>query len=354
MAPWKNVRAYYDKAHTAALRGDYQRAVRHLDRCIDILTDAYGSPIHHKLAIFYCKLGRALLRVSQNPISDLDSSDAMASSSEDAFSQSHSTSSSVSDSSGSQVIDSTDVKVASASKKLRAPFDIIMDKFTRALECINVSPASMRSSSNTLLTEAEVYQSMGETALVYGRPEIEEWLTIAMGLYLRVHNPVCTEIGACRFFLGKYHFKNRRLRRAQEEFAASLDILAKLELMYREKIRSLIKIEHETHFHFSAQKKFQELRTKKHELRKQLNLIKTQIRETDSLVQLCKGLMDSVSDSTLDIPRPGSLFSMQSLGLSTASKLYENTNMISDDQLSWALSSIPPNFQRLAKSELNV
>lgn len=354
MAPWKNVRAYYDRAHTAALRGDYQRSVRYLDRCIDILTDAYGTPIHYKLAVFYCKLGRALLRVSQNPIADSDSSEAMASSSGDASSKSNNTSSSISDNSGSQIIDSADANATSAAKNLRTPFDIIMDKFTRALECINVTPASMRSSSNILLTEAEVYQSMGEVALAYGRPEIEEWLTMAMGLYLRVQNPVCAEIGACRFFLGKYHFKNRKLRRALEEFTASLDILVKLELMYREKIRSLIKIEHETHFHFSSQKKFQELRTKKHELRKQLNLIKAQIKETDGLVQLCRGLMGPVSSSTSDTLQPGNLSSMQTLGLSTASKLYENTSMISDDQLSWALSSIPPNFQRLARSEINI
>ena len=350
MALWKHVRAYYDRAHTAALRGDYQRAIRHLDRCIDILSDAYGSPVHYKLAVFYCKLGRALLRVSQNPIPD--SEETLASSSGDASSQSYGTSSSSSTGSSSESIDGADVKATAAAKSLRAPFDIIIEKFTRALECINASPASVRSSSNTLLTEAEIYQSMGETALAYGRPEIEEWLTIALGLYLRVHTPVCAEIGACRFFLGKYHFKNRKLRRAQEEFTASLDILMKLELMYREKIRSLIKIEHETHFHFSAKKRFQELRTKKHELRKQLNLIKAQIKETDGLIQLCKGLIGPTSLS--DVIPSGSLSSMQSLGLSTASKLYENANVIDDNQLSWALSSLTPNFQRLARSELTV
>lgn len=352
MALWRSVREHYDRAHTAALRGDYRRAVRHLDRCIDMLADAYGSPVHYKLAIFYCKLGRALLRISQNPIPGSDSEETLASASEDARSQSHSTNTDLDKSSGSESVDSADTKAATSTKTLRTPFDIILEKFTRALECINVSPPSMRSSANTLLTEAEIYQSMGETALIYGRPEVEDWLTIAMGLYLRVRNPVCAEIGACRFFLGKHHFKNRKLQCAHDDLTASLDILVKLELMYREQIRSLLKIEHETHFHFSAQRKFQKLRAKKHELRKQLNLIKVQIKETDGLVQMCKGLMGPTSTSAV-LPS-GSLSSMKSLGLSTASKLYENTGTINDDQLSWALSSLLPNFQRLASSELNI
>ncbi|EFO61205.1 Hypothetical protein GLP15_1139 [Giardia lamblia P15] len=352
MALWRSVREHYDRAHAAALRGDYQRTVRHLDRCIDLLTDAYGSPVHYKLAIFYCKLGRALLRISQNPVPGSDSEETLASTSGDTSSQSRSTSSDLSTSSSSEAVDSADVKAATAAKNLRAPFDIILEKFTRALECINVSPSSIRNSTNTLLTEAEIYQSMGETALVYGRPEIEDWLTIAMGLYLRVRNPVCAELGACRFFLGKYHFKNKKLRRAQDDLTASLDILVKLELTYREKIRSLLKIEHETHFHFSAQQKLQKLRAKKHELRKQLNLIKAQIKEIDGLVQMCKGLIGPTSAP--DVIPSGSLSSMQSLGLSIASKLYESTGTINDDQLSWALSSLPPNFRRLASSELSI
>lgn len=365
MIGWKEVQEAYDYAIRAGAHGEYIHAIKYLDRCIETLTKLYKTDTHYKMAIFYCKLGRALLRASMNPIPEEDLADL---SSATKSSSSHASMKGTDDhddedededeyssTSSNELDPRIRAELHGDATKLREPYDIVMSYFNKALICINNAPLFRRTTRSVLVVEAEVYQSMGEASVDFRKPRVEEYITKALSLAISLYGPESSEVCACRYFLGYSYFQAGDFDKAIHELSFCQKTLARLEAEYRGYIRSLIKIEYEHKFHYQARRRLVKLRAEKATYRKLLILTKAQAQRVQGLYRICT-LKAENFDPTIGalMDTRGLRCSQSILGeISTTTKLRAKGESESDgdEYLSWPACSLAPDFLSLAKTE---
>lgn len=374
MIGWKEVQEAYDYAIRAGAHGEYIHAIKYLDRCIETLTKLYKTETHYKMAIFYCKLGRALLRASMNPIPDEDLDDL---SSMNKSSNSHTSTKSTDDDDdddgdykAGEDSDDTDeysttssdeldprirAKLHGDATKLREPYDIVMSYFNKAVICINNAPPFRRTSRSVLVVEAEVYQSMGEASVDFQKPGVEEYITKALSLAITLYGPETSEVCACRYFLGYSYFQAGDFDKAIHELSFCQKTLARLEAEYRGYIRSLIKIEYEHKFHYQARRRLMKLRAEKASYRKLLLLTKAQAQRVQGLYRICTLKAENFDPTIGALVDTRGLRCSQSLlgeiSATTKNRAKGESESDGDEYLSWPARSLAPDFLSLAKTE---
>lgn len=331
---------YFHRAIVSGRHADYDRALRNLDKCIEIMRERTGTDVDYRLAPYYVKLGKCLLRMLTNPLAAVDGRDGAgedvcgeacgrdgedgcahacacaheepaakhacsdsepsagglpAPGDEERSTPSTSSDTSSGTSSGASPEASSD---ASSDTAEHGPYEAIMEYLTLGLECLETAPRRLRLSRALLDTEADLYTTVGELRAHFRRPGALEAFTQAITIYMQNYAVDSQEVCQIRFHIGNYYLREKQYALAVVEYAACRRSLAAQEDGLRRDIRGLIASERAAGRRPSAGRRRDRdrvagLAARKHELRKQLHLVKAQLAEVVSLDNFCARLLDA-------------------------------------------------------------
>eukprot|EP00768_Dysnectes_brevis_P008602 gnl/Dysnectes_brevis/789_a869_3934.p1 GENE.gnl/Dysnectes_brevis/789_a869_3934~~gnl/Dysnectes_brevis/789_a869_3934.p1 ORF type:complete len:348 (+),score=112.12 gnl/Dysnectes_brevis/789_a869_3934:26-1045(+) len=210
----------YRKALEAGSLGMYDVAITYLDECLEILASKYGTDVHHKLARFYSKIGKALFRSLTEPFVDeaLLGEPGEGEDEEESCEPSGEEAKVLADEAAEEDKPDEEASLSSEEKPedpeyispeedtelpTVGPYSTCRSYLDKALDCISTAPNKVRNSPATLELEADIYLTLGELGVYFHRDDAVDTLRSALALLLRLHHSSSLEVTGCRYYLGR-------------------------------------------------------------------------------------------------------------------------------------------------------